>query len=91
MAENNNQSQSIKPVEFEAELSQTRPFFSNSTNAHYSYEQWLLDFLYRLNDQATLISRVVITPSHVKNLNILLSNQIKEYEALFGEIRTEAQ
>jgi len=42
MAENNNQSQSIKPVEFEAELSQTRPFFSNSTNAHYSYEQSLV-------------------------------------------------
>lgn len=80
-----------KPAEMQLLLdpSQAKPVFSNYTQATYTRDSWILDFLYTQNTQALLVGRMAITPTHLKNLTKLFMDQVKEYESKFGEIKTD--
>lgn len=79
-----------KPVEMELLLDpiQAKPVFSNYTLAIYTTDSWVLDFLYTQNNKALLVGRIAISPTHLKNLTKLFTDQVKEYESKFGEIKT---
>lgn len=72
-----------------ADPNQLKPGFCNYTNSNFTYEFWILDFIHNFNNQGILVSRLAITPSHMKNLAKLFNDQVAQYEAKFGEIKTE--
>ena len=66
--------------------------FSNFGNISVSPEEFILDFLF-INPTpppgfGKLVSRVIMTPGHAKRLLVALSENVRNYEANFGEIRT---
>jgi len=64
--------------------------FSNFTNISHSPEEVILDFLFVQPAPppgfGKLMSRIILTPAHAKRLAHALNENLREYEARFGEI-----
>ncbi|MCU0821175.1 MAG: DUF3467 domain-containing protein [Spirochaetes bacterium] len=83
----------IKDVKIEIKVDETvaAGVFSNFANITHSAEEYILDFLF-INPTpppgfGKLVSRIVMTPGHAKRILYALSNNIKNYEEKFGEIK----
>jgi hypothetical protein len=64
--------------------------FANFANISHSPEEFIIDFLF-INPAppagfGKLMSRVVMTPGHIKRLAAALQENISRYEENFGEI-----
>lgn len=64
--------------------------FSNFTNISHSPEEFTMDFLY-VNPTpppgfGKLMSRVIVTPGHMKRLIRALQQNVAKYEEHYGEI-----
>ena len=69
--------------------------FSNFANVTHSPEEFIVDFLF-INPAppagfGKLMSRVVMTPGHVKRLAMAMKEYITRYEERFGEIQIKNQ
>jgi hypothetical protein len=64
--------------------------YSNFTNISHSPEEFILDFLFVHPAPppgfGKLISRLILSPGHVKRLLMALRENISQYEERFGEI-----
>lgn len=85
-----------KDVKIEIKVDETTAAgaFSNIANITHSVEEFVLDFLY-VNPApppgfGKLVSRVILTPGHAKRILHALSENIKNYEGKFGEIKNTA-
>ena len=83
----------IKDVKIEIKVDESvaTGVFSNFANITHSAEEYILDFLF-INPTpppgfGKLVSRVIMTPGHAKRILLALSNNIKNYEDKFGEIK----
>lgn len=83
----------IKDVKIEIKVDEAvaTGVFSNFANITHSAEEYILDFLF-INPTpppgfGKLVSRIVMTPGHAKRILLALSNNIKNYEEKFGEIK----
>jgi hypothetical protein len=69
--------------------------FCNFSNISHSPDEFVLDFVFVHPAPppgfGKLMSRMIITPSHAKRFLLTLSENIREYEARFGEIDLHAQ
>jgi hypothetical protein len=69
--------------------------FSNFANVTHSPEEFIVDFLFINPAPPTgfgkLMSRVVMTPGHVKRLAMAMQENITRYEERFGEIQIKNQ
>lgn len=63
--------------------------YSNLAVISHSAQEFFLDFVAMAPNmpQAKVISRIIMTPENAKNLLFALSDNIKKYEATFGEIK----
>ncbi|MCH5318400.1 MAG: DUF3467 domain-containing protein [Paramuribaculum sp.] len=63
--------------------------FSNLALINHSPTEFFLDFIAMAPGipQARVQSRIIMTPEHAKNLLAALSDNIRKYEATFGEIK----
>ncbi|MBD5260161.1 MAG: DUF3467 domain-containing protein [Bacteroides sp.] len=63
--------------------------YSNFTVISHSGNEFFLDFIAMAPNmpQAKVQSRIIMTPENAKNLLFALSDNIKRYEATFGEIQ----
>lgn len=82
-----------KDVKIEIKVDETiaTGVFSNIANITHSVEEFVLDFLY-VNPApppgfGKLVSRVILTPGHAKRILHALSENIRNYEGKFGEIK----
>jgi hypothetical protein len=69
--------------------------FSNFANVTHSPEEFIIDFLF-INPAppagfGKLMSRIVMTPGHVKRLASAMQENITRYEERFGEIQIKNQ
>ncbi|HEY1405997.1 MAG TPA: DUF3467 domain-containing protein [Spirochaetota bacterium] len=69
--------------------------FSNFANITHSPEEFIVDFLF-INPAppsgfGKLMSRVVMTPGHMKRLCAAMQDNIARYEERFGEIKNIGQ
>ncbi|MCK0107644.1 MULTISPECIES: DUF3467 domain-containing protein [Pseudomonadales] len=60
--------------------------FCNSAFAQFSPEEFSIDFVNMGAMSNSVVSRIVMTPSHTKRLMKLLAQKVHEYEDMFGEI-----
>ena len=65
--------------------------YSNLTIASHSQAEFILDFIRVAPGlkKAKVKSRIIMAPTHVKTLLNILQDNIKKYEAKFGEIKTQ--
>jgi hypothetical protein len=67
------------------EMSQGR--YSNSMFIAHGPEEFIIDWLLNSPTGAHLVSRIIVTPGHVKRIISALSDNLKRYEEKFGEIQ----
>jgi hypothetical protein len=67
------------------ELSQGR--YSNSMFIAHGPEEFIIDWLLNSPTGAHLVSRIIVTPGHVKRIISALKDNLKRYEEQFGEIK----
>ncbi|MCD6584572.1 MAG: DUF3467 domain-containing protein [Desulfobacteraceae bacterium] len=67
------------------EMSQGR--YSNSMFIAHGPEEFIIDWLLNAPTGAHLVSRIIVTPGHVKRIISALNDNLKRYEEKFGEIK----
>ncbi len=65
--------------------------FANFANISHSAEEYIIDFLF-VNPTpppgfGKVVSRVIMTPGHAKRILMALTDNIRNYEEKFGEIK----
>lgn len=84
--ENNNKQQELK-IEVTPEVAQGN--YANLAVISHTPNEVFLDFIAMVPNmqQARVQSRIIMTPENAKNLLFALGDNIKKYEATFGEIK----
>jgi hypothetical protein len=60
--------------------------YANHMMLHMTREEFILDFLSVVPPHATLGSRIVVAPAHLKRMLKVLTNTLDKYETEFGAI-----
>lgn len=74
----------VKKLEAQADVDMLRGRYANHIQVTVQEEELVLDFLARAGEQATVISRVFITPQHGKRLQELLRRQLAIHKKNYG-------
>ncbi|RJP96083.1 MAG: DUF3467 domain-containing protein [Desulfobacteraceae bacterium] len=61
--------------------------FSNSMFIGHGPEEFIIDWLLNSPTGAHLVSRVIVSPGHVKRIINALIDNLKRYEEKYGEIK----
>ncbi|HID97116.1 MAG TPA: DUF3467 domain-containing protein [Thermodesulfobacteriaceae bacterium] len=61
--------------------------YSNNTVVGHTREEFILDFLMVTPPVGTLVSRIIVSPGHMKRLSRTILENIEKYEAKFGTIQ----
>ena len=85
MSEKNNQ---IKQVQINARDEISRGRYSNNMLVTHSSEEFVLDRLLNSPGGTHLVSRIVVSPGHMKRIADAQDDNLKKYEANFGEIKS---
>lgn len=82
-------SQPAQPVQVQIgtadELSRGR--FSNNLLVGHNQEEFILDWIVNTPNGMHLVSRVIVTPGHMKRIVAALAENIHRYEQLFGPVQ----
>ena len=65
--------------------------YSNHMVVAHTREEFFLDFMLMLPNMGTLVSRVLMSPSHMKRMLRALADNVKRYEDKYGAIDTAAE
>ncbi len=71
------------------ELSRGR--YSNSMIASHNADEFILDWLFDSPNGVHLVSRIVVSPSHVKRIITALRESLNNYEKQFGHLQESPQ
>ena len=84
---NENQNKQQLQVQVRPEIAEGR--YSNLAMIGHSPNEFMIDFFFNAPGmpQAQIISRVIMSPENAKQLMFALTDNIKKYEAQFGEIK----
>ncbi len=91
MAENKpNQNQNQIQIQLRPEVADGK--YSNLAMIGHGPTEFLIDFIFAAPGmpQAPVVSRVVMSPENAKQLMFALTDNVKKYEAQFGEIKPRA-
>jgi hypothetical protein len=83
MAEQNQQPKRLE-IKTADEMSQGR--FSNSMLVTHSPEEFIIDWLLNSPSGTHLVSRIIVSPGHVKRIISAFADNLKKYEQKFGEV-----
>ena len=79
-------------VQIRAKDEDLKGAYSNAMQVAHTQEEFVLDF-YNLAPQGNvgaLASKVILSPGHMKRMAVAIDDNIKKYEAQFGEIKVAA-
>jgi hypothetical protein len=65
----------------------SRGRYSNSMMASHSADEFILDWLLNSPTGAHLVSRVIVSPAHIKRIIGALKENLDNYEKQFGSVR----
>lgn len=85
MADNQNKNQ--LQIQLKPEMADGK--YSNLAMIGHGPNEFLIDFIFAAPGmpQAPVVSRVIMSPENAKQLMFALTDNIKKYEAAFGEIK----
>ncbi|MEK7549817.1 MAG: DUF3467 domain-containing protein [Patescibacteria group bacterium] len=81
MTQQNNQ------IQIKADDHTLRGVYSNAANILHTKEEFVLDFMNIIPPTGTLNSRVIVSPGHFKQLVVAMQDNLKKYEAKFGNVQ----
>lgn len=86
MAENKNPNQNQIQIQLRPEVADGK--YSNLAMIGHGPTEFLIDFIFAAPGmpQAPVVSRIVMSPENAKQLMFALTDNVKKYEAQFGEI-----
>jgi hypothetical protein len=61
--------------------------YSNNMIASHSADEFIIDWLLNSPSGVHLVSRIIVTPSHVKRIINALKDNLDKYEKQFGNIK----
>ncbi len=61
--------------------------YSNNMMVSHSAEEFILDWLINSPSGVHLVSRIIVTPSHVKRIVHALKENLDKYEKQFGNVK----
>jgi hypothetical protein len=65
--------------------------YANMAQVAHTPEEFVVDFMNVLPPTGNLVARIVLSPGHMKRLAGVMAENIKKYEAQFGEIKSSGQ
>ena len=75
-----------KTIEIQARDEEIKGHYSNLMQISHNKEEFILDFFFTAPPKGLLISRVIVSPSHLKRMVSVMSKNLSEYEKKFKEI-----
>ncbi len=87
MANDNNQNKNQLQIQLKPEVAEGK--YSNLAMVGHGPNEFIVDFIFAAPGmpQAPVVSRIVMTPENAKQLMFALTDNVKKYEAAFGEIQ----
>ena len=73
-------------VQINASDEVARGRYSNNMLVTHTREEFILDFLLTAPNGTQLVSRVMISPGHMKRVFAALADNLRKYESNFGEV-----
>lgn len=59
--------------------------YSNLARVTYTENEFVLGFVFNVGEEAHLVSRVIVSPKHMKQINNVITESLKEHEEKFSE------
>jgi hypothetical protein len=84
-------SQPGQQIQVKASDEALRGLYANLMQAAHTPEEFVLDFMYVMPPVGQLIARVIVSPAHAKRIAAALMDNVKKYEAQFGNIEPGLQ
>lgn len=75
-------------VQINASDEVARGRYTNNMLVTHTREEFILDFLLTAPNGTQLVSRVLVSPGHMKRVLAALADNMQKYEANFGEVVT---
>ena len=75
-----------KQIKIKAKDEDLKGVYSNLTQVSHTKEEFFLDFLSVFPPQGTLVSRVIMSPAHLKRMIVALQEGMRRYEGKFGQV-----
>jgi len=75
-----------REIQIKARDEDLKGFYSNLMQIFHTKEEFCLDFFNVFPPQGILISRIIVSPSHLKRMIMALEENLKKYEEKFGKI-----
>ncbi len=87
MANNQNENKNQLQIQLRPEVADGK--YSNLAMIGHGPNEFLIDFIFAAPGmpQAPVVSRLIMSPENAKQLMFALTDNIKKYEAQFGEIK----
>jgi len=60
--------------------------FSNSMLISHNAEEFIIDWLLNSPSGAHIVSRIIVTPGHIKRIISALQDNLQKYESKFGQV-----
>lgn len=73
------------PIGTGDEMSRGR--YSNNMMVSHSPEEFLIDWMLNSTSGTHLVSRIIVSPGHMKRIVAALTDNLKKYENHFGPVR----
>ena len=67
-----------------------RGVYSNVALIHHTKNEFIIDFLLQYGGEAQMVSRVILSPQHMRALSKALDDNIRKFNAKFGSARQRA-
>lgn len=81
------QKQQPQQVQISTGDEMSRGRYSNNMYVAHSPEEFMIDWLLTSPTGAHLVSRVIVTPGHMKRIIAVLTDNLNKYEQKFGPIK----
>ena len=91
MAEETKKKDGKRHVHIKVSDEMTGGVYSNHMVVAHTREEFFLDFMLMLPNMGTLVSRVLVSPGHMKRTLRALADNVKRYEAKYGVIEDTAE
>lgn len=77
--------QQFKELEVTATEEELKGVYSNLARVTFTKNEFVLGFVFNVGNEAHLVSRVVVTPEHIRQINKVISDSLEEYEETFSK------
>lgn len=79
--------ESARQIQVIAGDEMARGRYSNNMAVSHSAEEFIIDWLLNSLSGTHLVSRVIVSPAHMKRIVDALSDNMRKYESKFGPVR----